>query len=214
MICSCLCRFNMARRFRYFLPIILLALGIRCYSGPNQASNIRTTSGEVSGFINSTTSPHVGQYLGIPFAEDPIGQLRFSPPVAKSASAGTFIANKFGPSCPQYNTSTPTFFSVAAPEYYIEGPMDEACLSLNVWSPLSAIPHRKGAVSEPESGSQYLQKYPVIIFLHGGQFTVGGSRVAYHNPERWVERSQDVIVVTIKSVMLRAIRKTRSILCS
>jgi acetylcholinesterase len=205
MTCGCLCRFNIAKMFPYFLPVVLLALGIHCDSSPNQASNVRTTSGEISGFINSTSSPHVGQYLGIPYAEDPVGKLRFSPPVAKSAAAGIFIANKFGPSCPQYNTSTPTFFSVAAPQYYIEGPMDEACLSLNVWSPLSAIPNQ---------GSQYLQKYPVIIFLHGGQFTVGGSRVAYHNPERWVDRSQNVVVVTIKSVMLRRIRETRSVPCS
>jgi acetylcholinesterase len=184
--------------FLHFLPLILLGPGIHSSSNPNQVPNIRTTSGEISGFINSTASPHVVQYLRIPYAEDPIGKLRFAPPVAKAASAGTFIADKFGPSCPQYNTSTPTFFSVAAPEYYIEGPMDEACLSLNVWSPLSAIPQQKGTASAQEVGPHSL---PVIIFFHGGQFTVGGSRVAYHNPERWVERSLDVIIVTIKSVI-------------
>src|SRR5690349_6345655 len=71
---------------------------------------IHTTSGPVSGFINSTTSPNVAQFLGISYAEHPIGKLRFSPPVAKSRSTSLFNATQLGPSCPQYNTSMPTYF--------------------------------------------------------------------------------------------------------
>jgi acetylcholinesterase len=160
--------------------------------------------GKVSGFVNPTTSPNVAQFLGIPYAEDPTGKLRFTAPVAKSPLPGVFNAAKLGPSCPQYNTSTPTFFSVAKPEYYIEGPMAEECLSLNVWTPLSVVKFQKRLFEDSWllNGSEEPQtKLPVIIFLHGGQFTVGGSRVAYHQPERWVDRSQKHIVVTIKSAL-------------
>jgi acetylcholinesterase len=173
-----------------FLPIIQANNWL-----PNQASplTITTPSGQLTGTTNTETSPNVAQFLGIPYAEDPVGSLRFSPPVPKSAFNSVFSASKLGPSCPQYNTSTPTFFSVASPEYYIEGPMAEECLSLNVWTPLNALKKNEGEEKE---------ELPVIIFLHGGQFTVGGSRVKYHIPERWVERSQKHIVVTIKYAIL------------
>lgn len=40
---------------------------------------VNTTSGELQGTINST-SPNVRQFLGIPYAEPPVGRLRFQPP--------------------------------------------------------------------------------------------------------------------------------------
>jgi acetylcholinesterase len=68
--------------------------------------------------------------------------------------------------------------------------MAEECLSINIWTPSwTLIPHQS-------------ERLPVIIFIHGGQFTVGGSRVAYHLPHRWVERSQRHLVVTFKFVLL------------
>jgi acetylcholinesterase len=195
---------NMARTYLHILPICLFVL--QAQGSPNQITipNILTTSGEVAGVVNITTSPNVAQYLGVPYAEDPVGKLRFSPPVAKSPLAGVIKASQFGPSCPQYNTSTPTFFSVAAPEYYIEGPMGEDCLSLNVWTPLWAVTTGTRRNEITTNGSDSYDRYaskqnlPVIIFLHGGQFTVGGSRVAYHKGDKWVERSQSHVLVTIK----------------
>jgi carboxylesterase type B len=167
--------------------------------------NILTTSGGLSGFINTTSSPHVVQFLGVPFAEDPVGKLRFSAPVAKSPSVGILDATKFSPSCPQYNTSTPTFFSVAQPEYYIEGPTAEECLTLNIWTPLQTLKVQKRQLEELNDKYQRIakpEKLPVVIFFHGGQFTVGGSRVAYHKPHRWVERSQRHIAITIKFALI------------
>jgi acetylcholinesterase len=194
----------MARSYLHILPFVLLLLGVLGSADQSAVPNIKTTSGEVAGIINTTTSPNVAQYLGIPYAEDPVDKLRFSPPVAKSPVTGVFSAIKFGPSCPQYNTSTPTFFSVAAPEYYIEGPMAEECLSLNVWAPLWAVTNgtqKRYSKLYIEDRNPYKPKLPVIIFLHGGQFTVGGSRVAYHKGDKWVERSQSHVLVTIKFVL-------------
>jgi carboxylesterase type B len=190
----------------YLLALaIVLAIPVQVYGSPSQINSLRipTTSGEVAGFINSTVAPHVAQFLGIQYAEHPTGNLRFSPPVPKSPNLGLFKATKLGPSCPQYNTSIPTFFSVAAPEYYIEGPMAEECLSLNIWTPMLALSSHRKDLKDPSRENdrgQQIKKLPVIIFIHGGQFTVGGSRVAYHLPDRWVERSQRHIVVTIKFV--------------
>ncbi|KAF2430910.1 alpha/beta-hydrolase [Tothia fuscella] len=146
--------------------------------------NILTSSGEVTGFIDQTVAPNVGQYLGIPYAEDPVGPLRFAPPVPKSPVVDGFNATKFGPTCSQYNSSVPSFFSVGDPRYSPTGQTSEACLSLNIWIPSKATGHLEGLL-------------PVIIFFHGGGFTGGGSNAAYYNPVRWVARSQDHLVVTV-----------------
>jgi acetylcholinesterase len=198
----------MATKYSIVLVRALLAAFQFVDSSANAESPLTISGpfGKVSGFVNSATSPNVAQFLGIPYAEDPTGKLRFAAPVAKLPLPGIFEAARLGPSCPQYNTSTPTFFSVAKPEYYIEGPMAEECLSLNIWTPLSVVKLQKRPFDDSwlQAGSDEdsQTKLPVIIFLHGGQFTVGGSRVAYHQPERWVDRSQKHIVVTIKSAPL------------
>jgi len=53
---------------------------------------VNTTSGLVSGHASSNASAQVSEYLGIPYAEPPVGDLRFAPPVrynGNSAINGT-----------------------------------------------------------------------------------------------------------------------------
>ena len=71
-------------------------------------------------------------------------------------------------------------------EFRIDDPMSEDCLSLNIWVP-------KKAASNPSAF-----KLPVIVWITGGAFLVGGSTVPYQNPTPWVETSQRHIVVSIK----------------
>jgi cholinesterase len=47
---------------------------------------VQTSSGSVTGHAASNDS-QVSEYLGIPFAEAPIGELRFAPPVKYTGSA-------------------------------------------------------------------------------------------------------------------------------
>lgn len=44
---------------------------------------------------------NVDQFLGIPYAEAPVGHLRFMPPGAPTPWTGTKMATKFAPVCPQ-----------------------------------------------------------------------------------------------------------------
>ena len=63
---------------------------------------MQTESGAVVGKI--ATLPHgksVHEYLGIPYAEPPTGQLKFAAPRPIKPWSGTKDATEFGASCPQ-----------------------------------------------------------------------------------------------------------------
>ncbi|MDG2303970.1 MAG: carboxylesterase family protein [Candidatus Binatia bacterium] len=57
----------------------------------------RTSLGDVQGFEREGAA----WFLGIPYAEPPVGNLRFKPPVPTAPWTGTFNAASFGPACPQ-----------------------------------------------------------------------------------------------------------------
>jgi len=49
---------------------------------------VNTTSGLVSGHASSNTSANVAEYLGIPYAQPPVGDLRFAPPLPYNGTSG------------------------------------------------------------------------------------------------------------------------------
>nr|KAG5686968.1 hypothetical protein BaRGS_022969 [Batillaria attramentaria] len=60
-----------------------------------------TPSGKVTGRMVTVSGETVYQFLGVPFAEPPIGQLRFKKPVPVRPWNVTLNATEFAPSCPQ-----------------------------------------------------------------------------------------------------------------
>ncbi|KAK7958294.1 hypothetical protein PG988_013142 [Apiospora saccharicola] len=79
---------------------------------------VSTAIGEVRGTINAT-SPHVRQFLGIPFGEPPVEKLRFQPPVKYAASDAKDVFHVY---MPQLLPGSPA--------------QSEDCLYLNVYAPL------------------------------------------------------------------------------
>lgn len=144
-----------------------------------QGLEVDTSIGKIQGFIDPSL-PDVKQWLGIPYAEPPIGPLRFLPPVAISDGQRNISAQKPPASCRQYN-SFPVFKNVA-PEFLAPPPYDEDCLYLNVIAPKN-------------SSSRDL---PVLIWIHGGGALQGGINTPYERPQQWVQRSQEHIVVQTK----------------
>lgn len=157
---------------------------------PNIGCNLITVDspvGTITGFIDKKT-PKVAQFLGIPFAEPPIGSLRWLPPVSKSHMEH-IDATAFGPSCCQIVGGAPSVYNSDAPEFKINDGTSEDCLTLSIWVPAFAI-NRHQPVS-----------LPVIVWLFGGAYAIGGSTVPYQNPCNWVESSQRHIVVAIKCAL-------------
>lgn len=57
---------------------------------------VNTTSGPVKGHP-STLQPEVSEYLGIRFAQPPVGDLRFAPPQPVEASSSIINVNSWAP---------------------------------------------------------------------------------------------------------------------
>jgi para-nitrobenzyl esterase len=111
-------------------------------------------------------------FLGIPYAQAPLGELRFKPPRPYESWADTLDATAFGASAPQ-----PVMGGEDGPLQMPVEPTDVDCLFLNIYTP--------GA----DSGAR-----PVMFWIHGGGY-VGGSGRAYNGAQ--LAREHDVVVVNI-----------------
>jgi para-nitrobenzyl esterase len=117
---------------------------------------------------------HVRAYLGLPFAAPPVGELRWKPPQPATPWQGVRAATSFGPQCLQSGGSPKSvYFEYSGGDL----PISEDCLTLNVWAPASA------------------KDLPVMVWIYGGGFQVGGTARPVFNGTRLAERG--VIVVSM-----------------
>ncbi|CAP36312.2 Protein CBG18992 [Caenorhabditis briggsae] len=121
----------------------------------------------------------VNGYLGIPYAQPPIGPLRFSKPLPADIWTDTRDCTQYGPRCP------PSGFGHEKGLLVTPDVPDEAnCLSLNVFIP--------GCESE-----EYKDKRPVMVYVHGGGFEVSSSREFCAYSMSSTLPLKDVILVTM-----------------
>ena len=108
------------------------------------------------GLVRGAVDGESLRWLGIPFAQPPVGALRWRPPAALTTCwTEPRAATEWTPSCPQVPQSqTMPFDPMAA----VQG--QEDCLTLNVWRP-SNVP----------AGTTL----PVMVFIHGGGNVVGSA---------------------------------------
>src|SRR5215472_8356309 len=117
--------------------------------GSGGAPIVTTDDGAVRGMTAGT----LDEFLGIPYAAPPTGNLRWRPPAPPAEWEGVRDATQFGPSCPQPGSG------FAPP-----GAMSEDCLYLNVTTP--ALPGRDGDhwLRHGDDG----HGRPVLVWIHGG----------------------------------------------
>ena len=125
------------------------------------------------GKVQGTRSGPAFVWKGIPFAQPPLGDLRFRAPQAPSPWTGVRDATTFGLASAQSGRMMQRLFS-ATPE-----PSDEDCLFLNIWSPGAGDKRR-----------------PVLFWIHGGAFTMGSSSTPWYDGTAFATNG-DVVIVTI-----------------
>jgi para-nitrobenzyl esterase len=117
--------------------------------------------------------PDVSVFRGIPYAAPPVGALRWRAPEAEKPWAGERDATRDGPVAPQNAGFVARLLGSHEEDW------SEDCLSLSVWTPGCDAAKR-----------------PVMLWIHGGGFTVGaGSWSVYDGGE--LARRGDVVVVSI-----------------
>lgn len=129
---------------------------------------LKTEIGDVQGFTMKTIGGRdIYAFEGVPFAEPPIGRLRFRNPVPKKWSSGIINSVPTGnKNCIQTDLSR--FFAVTG---------DEDCLYLNVYTP---------EVDE-------FAELPVVVFFYGGAFLFGSKD--QYGPAYMLDHN--VILVTV-----------------
>jgi para-nitrobenzyl esterase len=114
----------------------------------------------------------VSAFLGIPYAEPPVGELRFRPPVPKASWTTMYEATSRRAAAPQ---------PVSSSDVFDIGETSEDCLYLNVWTP-----GLQGAA-------------PVLFWIHGGGYLKGsGSERLYDGARLAVDRGFVVVTVTYR----------------
>ncbi|XP_040284110.1 cholinesterase isoform X1 [Bufo bufo] len=139
---------------------------------------VLTKSGKVKGIQISVFSKTITAFLGIPYAEPPLGALRFKKPEPIQPWSEVWNATEYGNSCYQYVDQTFPGFS-GAEMWNPNTQLSEDCLYLNIW-----IPSPK-----PRNAS-------VMIWIYGGGFQTGTSSLDIYDG-KFLARNERVIVVSL-----------------
>ncbi|XHF99271.1 hypothetical protein AWENTII_002776 [Aspergillus wentii] len=148
------------------------------------AQQALTSNGEITGHYASK-SPAVLEWLGIPYAQPPVGKLRFAPPVELNRTNSS-VADKYGCDClyPSYGqvaypNKTAQFDRIFDEFSYVNNnTQSEDCLTLNIWA-------------KPSSALK-----PVYVHFYGGRWTRGSSNTTFYYGGYFAD-AQDIIVVTV-----------------
>jgi len=137
------------------LAVAGLVLGL---SAPVFASSltVKTEQGNVLG--KTINNGKVKEFLGLPYAAAPVGNLRWKAPQPPAKWKGERDATKFGAHCAQGHLFDDIIFQDGGPS--------EDCLFLNVYTPADASKN---------------SKLPVMFWIHGGGYATGASSEPRHN---------------------------------
>ena len=146
-----------------FLALLLTSLVVVQASAQSSGVHATPPAGPVLGKLEDGLTV----WQGLPYAQPPVGSLRWHAPQPMPVWAVERPALQFGNVCPQN-------LNLSGRQDQVRG--DEDCLYLNVYAP------------------QRASHLPVMVWIHGGSFETGAG--SDYDPRPLV-REQDVVVVTL-----------------
>jgi para-nitrobenzyl esterase len=153
------------------LLILFAVLFMQSALLPVQASDpnrVKTENGVIEGTTNAVSGIH--EFKGIPYAQPPVGDLRWKAPQPVINWSGVLQTHDFGPQGMQHPFGDMVFRSRG---------MSEDCLYLNVWSPKTS---RKA-------------KLPVLVYFYGGGFVSGDGSEPRYDGESMATKG--IVAVTV-----------------
>ena len=143
---------------------------------PDDLVEVTTTAGTVRGRWRAIPGSEArsAAFLGIPFAEAPVGELRFAAPVPKAPWDGVRDALAFGATAQRGDPGV-----TLIPEPSVEG---ESTLNVNVFT-------RSPAPAAPGEG------LPVLVWIHGGGYVAGSPASPWYDGRNFTR--DGVVTVTI-----------------
>ncbi len=141
----------------------------------------KTKFGKIEGL--PAADPRITSFKGIPFAKQPVGNLRWHAPVPLDDAdkwEGIMQAYKFSPipvqPTPYYDPN-----DIYCREWSVDKdiPMGEDCLTVNIWTPANAAD----------------EKLPVYFWIYGGGWQTGFTAEMEFDGERIARRG--IVVVTV-----------------
>lgn len=152
---------------------------------PEATGIVTVRQGDLQGVYNEDKSVEV--YTGIPYAEPPVGELRWKEPQDPKPWDGVLKADHFAPmsmqpqKLPIVNSLTQIIgyhdYEISLDDNYTE-PVSEDSLYLNIWKPAGSA-----------------KKLPVLVYVHGGSLQTGQPWYADYSGEGLAK--EGVIVVNM-----------------
>jgi para-nitrobenzyl esterase len=149
------------------LALLLVLAGLTLPAVADESPTVNAPAGKVRGVVEGKA--HV--FKGIPYAQPPVGQLRWKPPLPVAKFKGVRDATQFGAACIQPTRRVESIYSGSVLA------TSEDCLSLNIWTPPDA------------------RNAPVFVWIHGGALVSGASNESMYEGAKLA--SHGLVVVSI-----------------
>lgn len=150
------------------LAVLLLVAISNIALAQNDGPIVKIANGTLQG-VNEASGIH--SYKGIPYAQPPVGDLRWKEPQAPMDWEGIKHADHFGPQAMQAPIYSDMQFRSAG--------KSEDCLYLNVWTPAKTSK----------------EKLPVLVYFYGGGFMAGDGSEYRYDGESLAKKG--IVTVTI-----------------
>jgi len=162
-------KLKVVKTFLLTLAIVTIASILSAQNPNGFPVHAVVNSGVLEGDYDNKTG--IQTYLGIPYAQPPVGDLRWRGPQAVNQWSGTRMAKTFGPRAIQKHMWDDMLFRSAG--------LSEDCLYLNVWTPAKAKD----------------KNLPVLLYFYGGGHVAGdGSEYRYDGESM---AKEGIVVVTV-----------------